>query len=135
MTHIPQIKSVGTTLQFFILVFKTLTGMGSTGPEEHSSFHNTFTLLLNLHFFFISFLSLLEKCLLQSLTLSNPTGLRSFADRSVWQNTFLSSQWRGQTAPIHGGRMPPHLAKAAWHTGQALRSPAEHLMHMQCKHL
>lgn len=51
MTHIPQIKSVGSTLQYFIVVFKTLTIMGSTGPKEHSSFRNMFTLLLNLHFF------------------------------------------------------------------------------------
>lgn len=134
MTHIPQIKSVGSTLQYFIVVFKTLTIMGSTGPKQHSSFRNMFTLLLNLHFFFISSLSPLEKHLLQSLTLSNPTGLWGFPDRSVWKNTFLSSQWRGQTAPIHSGGEPPHLAKVAWHTGEALQSPAEHLIHWQCKY-
>lgn len=50
MTHIPQTKSVGSTLQYFILVLKTLTGMGSTTPKEHSSFHMSM-LLLNLHFF------------------------------------------------------------------------------------
>lgn len=51
MTHILQIRSVGSTLQYFILVLETLTGMGSSGPKKHSSFHNTLTLLLNLHFF------------------------------------------------------------------------------------
>lgn len=48
MTHIPQMKSVGSTLQYFILVFKTITGMGSTGPTV--LFHNVFILLLNLHY-------------------------------------------------------------------------------------
>lgn len=60
MTHIPQIRSVGSTLQFFILVFKTLTGMGSTGPKEHNSFRNMFSLLLNLLLFHIIPLSTWE---------------------------------------------------------------------------
>lgn len=128
MTHIPQIKSLGSTLQYFILVLKTLTGMGSTGPKEHSSFHNIFMLLLNMLFFFLSSLSPLEKHLMQSLTLSNPTGLWGFPHRSVWQNTFLSSQWSRQTAPIHSGREPSHLAKLAWHAGEALWSPAKYLI-------
>lgn len=32
MTHTPQMKSVGRTLQYFILVFKSLMGMGGIGP-------------------------------------------------------------------------------------------------------